>query len=410
MNHGTANNHYKPKLRPVSVQRTVYQGRPVFVMQDTMKLTEAAIALPEALGPLALLCDGDHTISEIYTLLYARYGLQLPSESVEGLLEQFDQALLLEGERFDQAKQAAVEVYRAADFRPASLAGLSYPADPEALQQTLQKYVEAVGSVEPASPDLRAIISPHIDYPRGGEVYAQVWLSAAEAVRRAELIVILGTDHSGGLGKLTLTPQHYASPLGVMPTDQDLVERLATRLGPEHVFDEELHHRDEWSIELDLVWLQYIRQGKPCPLLPVLCGSFHHMMLGETDLAAEAHLHDFVKILRQEMKQRRTLIVASGDLAHLGPAFDGPPLDGPALAKMEAEDEQLLATLSRGDAQTFFDFMQAGQYQRNVCGLSPFYLTLDALEESHGRTIAYERCPADTADTSFVSICGMVLE
>jgi len=404
------NGVYRPKLRPVTVQRTIYQGEPVFIMQDTLKLTEAAIALPQALGPVAILCDGQHTIPEIYTALQMQYGLNLPQASIEGLLQQFDEALLLEGVTFDRAKQEAIAVYRAAEFRPSSLAGASYPADPARLRRMLQKYIEAAGQIEPAWPDIRAIISPHIDYPRGGQVYAQVWSAAAKAIRRAELIVILGTDHNGGLGKLTLTPQNYASPLGVMPTDRPLVERLANLLGPEAVFDEELHHRDEWSIELDLVWLQYIRDGDPCPLLPVLCGSFYHFMLGEASLAEEKRLHDFVKALRQEMKKRRTLIVASGDLAHLGPAFDGPPLDAAAQAKMEAEDDALLTTLSRGDAKTFFDFMQAGQYQRNVCGLSPFYFTLDALEETHGHTIAYERCPADYTDTSFVSVCGMVLE
>ncbi len=404
------NGLYRPKLRPVSVQRTMYQGEPVFIMQDTLKLTEAVIALPQVLGPVAILCDGQHTISEIYAALQVQYGLNLPQESIEGLVRQFDEALLLEGETFDQAKQGAVAAYRAADFRPPALAGASYPADPDRLRRLLQKYIDEVGQVKPASPDIRAIISPHIDYPRGGPVYAQVWAAAAEAVRQAELIVILGTDHSGGLGKLTLTPQHYASPLGVMPTDQALVERLAERLGPADVFDEELHHREEWSIELELVWLQHIRAGEPCPLLPVLCGSFHHFMVGEASLDDEKRLHDFVKILRQEMKQRRTLIVASGDLAHLGPAFDGPPLDAAAQVKMKREDDELLTILSRGDAKTFFDFMQAGQYRRNVCGLSPFYFTLAALEETHGRTIAYERCPADYTDTSFVSVCGMILE
>jgi hypothetical protein len=54
--------------------------------------------------------------------------------------------------------------------------------------------------------------------------------------------------------------------------------------------------------------------------------------------------------------------------------------------------------------------MQAGQYERNVCGLSPFFFTLSALGQTRGQTIAYDRCPADNRNTSFVSICGMVLE
>ncbi len=403
------NNLTKPKLRNISVQRTIYQGEPVFIMQDNLKLTQAAIALPQALGPLAILCDGQHTIAEIYAALQVQYGLDIPQPAIEGLLKQFDEALLLEGDTFNKFKQKAVDKYRAASFRHPALAGPSYPADADKLRRMLQKYLDAIDEVQPSPADSRGIISPHIDYPRGGSVYAQVWASAAEAVREAELVIILGTDHNGGLGRLTLTPQHYASPLGVMPTDQDLVEKLAKVLGPENAFGEEIHHRDEWSIELDLVWLQYLRQEKPCLILPVLCGSFQHFMLGQADIAQETKFKAFIEVLRETMQQRRTVVVASGDLAHLGPAFDEPPLDAAAQQQMEKDDAALMETLTQGDAQVFFDFMKADQYERNVCGLSPFYFMLAALGSTSGQTIAYARCPADLNNTSFVSVCGMVL-
>jgi hypothetical protein len=109
--------------------------------------------------------------------------------------------------------------------------------------------------------------------------------------------------------------------------------------------------------------------------------------------------------------------VASGDLAHLGPEFDTPPLDRPAQLQMEQDDQALLATLQQGKASTFFDFMQAGQYERNVCGLSPFYFTMSLLGQTQGQTIAYARCPAEPNGrgfnpngSSFVSVCGLVWE
>jgi AmmeMemoRadiSam system protein B len=229
-------------------------------------------------------------------------------------------------------------------------------------------------------------------------------------VRQAELVIIFGTDHNGGYGTLTLAPQNYATPLGVMPTDQALVNRLAGVLGPKNAFADELHHRGEHSIELALVWLQYIRGEKPCAMLPVLCGTFHHFMVGQAKIEAETKFKAFVEILRDEMSKRRTLIVAAGDLAHLGPAFDGPPLDAMAQAQMKVDDTVLMNTLARGQADTFFQLMQAGQHERNVCGLSPFYFTLSALGQTNGQIVAYDRCPADNRNTSFVSICGMVLE
>ena len=399
----------KPTLRNVSVQRITYQGQPVFLIQDPLQLTEAAIVLPQALGPLALLCDGQHTVPEIKAALEVRFGLRLPQTVIEDLVKQFDQALLLESDTYHQAKQQAIESFRAAPFRPPALAGPSYPADPDGLRQMLQEYLEKTNGVVTSPANSRGIISPHIDYQRGGPTYAQVWASAAEAVRQAELVIIFGTDHNGGPGTLTLTTQNYATPLGAMPTDKELVDRLAELLGPEQAFAEELHHQREHSIELALVWLQHLRNGEPCLTLPVLCGSFHHFMVGQADIATEQRFEAFVELLRQEISTRRTVVVAAGDLAHLGPAFDGLPLDAVAQARMKVDDEALMENLCVGNAEKFFEFMQAGQYERNVCGLSPFYFTLRVLDQTKGQTIAYDCCPADNRSTSFVSVCGIVL-
>ena len=399
----------KPILRNVSVQRITYQGQPVFLIHDPLQLTEAAIVLPQALGPLALLCDGQHTIPEIRAALEVRFGLRLPQTVIEDLVKQFDQALLLESDTYQQAKQQAIDAFRAAPFRPPALAGPSYPDDPETLRQLLEGYLAKTNGVVTSPADSRGIISPHIDYQRGGPTYAQVWASAAGAVREAELAIIFGTDHNGSAGTLTLTTQNYSTPLGVMPTDKELVNRLAEVLGPERAFGEELHHQREHSIELALVWLQHLRYDAPCLTLPVLCGSFHHFMTGQADIAAEQRFEAFIELLRQEVANRRTVVVAAGDLAHLGPAFDGPPLDAVAQARMKVDDEVLMESLCGGDAKKFFEFMQAGQYQRNVCGLSPFYFTLQVLDQTQGQTIAYDCCPADNRNTSFVSVCGIVL-
>jgi hypothetical protein len=402
------NHTLKPKIRNI-IQSVNYKGQPLFLVQDNLKLAKI-YEFPQALVPLAIFCDGQHTIPEIEAALLRQYGLHIPQPVIEDLLKQFDEVLLLESDSLEQARQKILLEYRALSARSPALAGPSYPADPGELRALLQGYLDKTEPVKPASAGSRAIISPHIDYSRGGPVYAQVWASAAEAVRQTELIIILGTDHHGGYGTLTLTPQNYASPLGTMPTDKTLVERLAQVLGPEQAFAEELHHLNEWSIELDLVWLQYIRGGQPCPMLPILVGSFRHFALDEADIQQEAAFKRFVEVLQEEMAKRRTLIVASGDLAHLGPAFDGPPFDQAAYDRMKADDLRLLNTLSEGEAVTFFEFVKTEQFERNICGFSPFYFTLSLLNSSKGQTIAYDRCPADNHNTSYVSICGMVFE
>ena len=43
----------KPKLQHVNVQRTIYQGQPIFLINNSLKLTDTAIALPQTLGAVS---------------------------------------------------------------------------------------------------------------------------------------------------------------------------------------------------------------------------------------------------------------------------------------------------------------------------------------------------------------------
>jgi AmmeMemoRadiSam system protein B len=102
-----------------------------------------------------------------------------------------------------------------------ALAGAGYPADAQGLWNLLQEYLESSDTAEDGDIDWSrpvGLLSPHIDYGRGGAVYAHAWKRAAQAVREAELVILLGTDHYG-LDLFTLTRQSYATPYGVLPTD-----------------------------------------------------------------------------------------------------------------------------------------------------------------------------------------------
>ena len=119
---------------------------------------------------------------------------------------------------------------------------------------------------------LRGIICPHIDYERGGHVYAQIWRHAAASIRQAELVIILGTDHFSEGIPISLTRQDYCTPLGRLEVDQDALTPLVSMMGESAAFEGELHHRSEHSIELAAVWMQHILGDHPVKFLPILCG------------------------------------------------------------------------------------------------------------------------------------------
>jgi AmmeMemoRadiSam system protein B len=423
-----------PKLRSVEVHPFEDRGRPAFLLRDPLALSDKVAILPQALGPLLVLMDGSRDVSELHAALLVRAALQLSPEVIQHVVDQLDDAYLLENDRSAQAYAETLRAYRTAPYRPPSLAGAGYPPDAAGLRGLFDDYLAnlsvngtAPGALSSHIPELTpqkqhknpdtegrteitGLVSPHIDYQRGGPIYAGVWERAASAVQAADLVIIFGTDHAGSIGRITLTRQNYATPYGVLPTDTELVDAIADAIGEEAAFAEEIHHRGEHSIELAAVWLHHLRDGRPCQVVPILCGSFQHFVDGEADPATDPTLDVLLDVLRTSTASRRTLVVAAADLAHVGPAFgDFLPIDHIRYGQLRAADEILIETLIDADADAFFRRIAAEGDRRNICGLPPIYLTLRLLSgNARGELTGYDRCPADGQHTSFVSVCGMV--
>lgn len=397
-----------PKLRPIQTHLVEHNGRPAILLRDPLGLS-AEVVVPQELGPFLALCDGTRDLSALRAALIVRAGLNLSADTIRRLIGQLDQNLLLDNQNFAAAKARALAEYHAAPHRPLTSAGQSYPADPQELRAALGAYVEAIaGKPTPRLDGVRGLTCPHIDYPRGGTVYAQTWTAVRQAAQEAESVIVFGTDHLGSDGQITLTRQNYATPWGVFPTDRELVDAAAAAIGPEAAFDEELHHLGEHSIELALVWLHYVRDGKPCRLTPILCGGFTAFVSGELHPAEDPALESAISVLRQAAAEPRTLVIAAADLAHVGPAFgDVLPYDYVAQMRLQEIDNRLIAQMECGDAQAFFEEIKAVGDKHHVCGLPPIYLALRTLGNAHGQRLGYMQCPADNRNTSWVSICGL---
>lgn len=404
----------KPLLRPLDFQPVVHQGQQMWLLRDPWQLSDRQIIFPQALAQLLVFCDGTRTAAEIHRSLCEHLGGDVPAEVVDEALAQLDRAFLLQNERFEREKQRLLRDYRGQAFRPPALAGLSYPASPAELSELFRQYGNGIGAAGAPTRHRRGIVSPHIDYQRGSSVYAQVWQQGADALLDADLVLIFGTDHYGRPGSVTLTHLPYATPYGILPADPDMVDRLAAALGPEAAFREELNHRNEHSVELSAVWLHHIYHEagrQPPPMIPILVGSFHHFLENGAHPSTDAAYGRFLAALREGTRSRRALAVGSVDLAHVGPAFGDPfAMDKARRTALTISDEQLMATIIEGDAAGFYRQIQSVQDRNRICGFAPLYLMLEYLRPTGGSVIAYEHCPADAANTSLVSICGLLLD
>lgn len=399
----------KPRLRPLNFLPVTYQGQQMLLLRDPLQLTDNQLCVPPGLAHIIPLCDGSHTIEQIHHEIREYIGIFISTKVIANTLRKLDDAGLLVNEHSKRLRRQRLIDYRAQGYRPPALAGASYPADADELQPYLAAFAE--DDREPITEWRgRGVVSPHIDYQRGGEVYSKVWRRAKAAVKEADLILIFGTDHNGG-ELVTLTKNAYATPYGVLPLDYELVDALADAIGST-AFTSELHHQKEHAIELSAVWLHHaLERQAPCPVIPILCGSFHEFVSRGTHPKQDQSLNRFIETLKTETAGKKVLAVASVDLAHVGPSFgDHFNMNKTRRTALKRSDESLMQAIADGDADRFYYEIATIQDQNKVCGFSSIYLMLRYLENSSGQVIAYEHCPGDEQDNSLVSICGMLLD
>jgi AmmeMemoRadiSam system protein B len=400
----------KPRLRPLDIQPINYEGQQMWLLRDPLELSDMQLVLASPLAQVLVYCDGSRDVEEIRSALAQDLGIPVDFAIIEDTINQLNEACLLENERSGQAMQSQLVSFKKQDSREPALAGLSYAADPFELTSEFLAYGED-DDLSGWSPWMgRGIISPHIDYQRGGEVYSQLWRRAEMAVKQAELVIIFGTDHYGRDGSITLTSTPYETPFGLLPIEPQLVDALAEAIGPD-AFTEELHHRKEHSVELSATWLHFVNDRQPTAMIPVLCGSFGGFIHDQRQPEEDQKIASFIEALREQTAGKKVLAVASVDLAHVGPNFgDSFIMDVSRRERLVEEDELLIEAIVKGDAQEFFGRVAAVEDRNRVCGTSSIYLLLRYLGSASGELISYQHCPADQQNTSLVSICGMLLQ
>jgi AmmeMemoRadiSam system protein B len=350
------------------------------------------------------LFDGERTLRDVQAEAMRQVGGQLlPLEAFAALVKRLDDALFLEGPRFRARLDGPV--------REPSCIGC-YEAEPEALRRQLRAcFTASSGPGLPGEPKpdvrFRAALLPHIDYQRGGVSYAWGFKELFERTP-ASLFVIVGTSHYSG-HRYTLTRKDFKTPLGIARTDQAYIDRLVAAYG-DGLFDDELTHLPEHSIELEVVFLQYLYEGKrPFRIVPLLVGSFQDCVTSGVRPGVRDDIGRMVEAMRRAEAATKEPIcyVISGDLAHIGPKFGDPgPLAEGQLRHSRDQDQAILKQAAAADPGGYFRVIADERDRRRICGFPPTVTVLEALRPERGKVVHYDQYvhPRGHESVSFASM------
>ena len=400
-----------PRLRPVEAFPAVVSGHDVLCLRDPEHYCKAVVYVPAQAASILGLLDGQHSLLDIQEAYTRRFGVLLFREDLLRVIRSLDEHLLLDSPRFADHRAEVDEGFRCAGFRAAMLAGNSYPADPDALRRQLDSYSTAPDGpgdtpTSPSATSLTGLVVPHIDYVRGGPCYAWGYREL-EGAPPADRWVILGTVHARIGRAFALTRKDFETPLGLVETDQAFMDRLLPAGGSSYLEDE-VAHRGEHSIEFQAVFLRHrTPPGSPVWIVPILCGSFHQFIQDGRSPSGEQEIAEFAAALRHTMETvgGRTVVMASADLAHVGPRFGDPRQVTPGQLREVADaDRGMLEAVEAGDADAFFHAVARDGDRRRICGLPPIYTLLRLLPGARGRLLRYAQWPDPQGTVTFAAV------
>jgi AmmeMemoRadiSam system protein B len=402
----------RPKLRPLTARRIEQQGQSFVLLQDPTGVVPQPVVIPlDGYSHVVRHFNGQSTLIEIQARVLRETGQFVAMKDLQDLVRRFDEAMIIEGPAFAMFHQQ----YRESGRRPPALAGRSYAATLRALRAQLdQFFVGAHGAGEPAvdrapkGGDFRGILSPHIDFQRGGPVYTWSYRELVEQ-SHANTFVILGVAHQYCRRRFVLTCKDFETPLGVVATDRSYVDRIASLAGRD-LFDDELSHRTEHSIEFQVVFLQHVLGGRRnFTIVPILVGSFHDLMERGIDPIEDPEVRRFIEALRaSEVASGKSVAYIGGiDLCHVGPEFGDPsPVDASLQEQVRQFDGAMLDRAAAGDPQGWFRTAGAVGNRWRVCGLAATYTLLHAIGPARGRLLRYNQA-LDDRRTCCVSFASM---
>jgi len=412
---------------------------------DATQISDKVCLMLPAVQLVLPLMDGSRDLDG----LVQEVGRGLTRAVMEQIVAQLDDAGLIEGPMF-QAMLAKMreEFDKHPTLPPASTANfvdqlvadgqeqgqLSKEAGEEEkaaygvkrLREGLDQFIAAAlkDAADPGWNDLpKAIIAPHLDYGRGWLNYAGIY-GRLRVAERPDRVVILGTNHFGLSTGVCACDKGYETALGVCEVDAELLEKVKGKLGAENaqkLLANRYDHEREHSVELQIPWVQHVFGVGADGKFPKVLGVLVHdpaVNNGESYDGAGLALDPFVEAMRAAIAELpgRTLVVASADLSHCGPAFgDQAPLAGdaePAVSarnKVFQHDQELLTHVANSRVPELIASMAWQQNPTRWCSTGNLIATLRITEPKDVKLLNYAAAMDPEGMSMVTSVAGAML-
>jgi len=383
----------KPILRSDIQPVTAFvEGRQMITFHDPYQLTDKRVAMDMNLLPLLQLMDGHHDLRDIQVVLMKRQGgRMIHIAQVESMIEQLDQACLLNSESFHQKMNRLQSQFSGQENRFPVYAGKSYPSDREQLKQFIHK-VE--NNLKPLNAEINqdaitGILAPHIDIQIAVETYVSTYRHIKD--KDYDLVIILGINHQEQAGLFSISEKNYITPFGDIKTDKDFISKLKRGVPKGTLTPDDFGHKMEHSIEFQTIFLQYFLKDSFF-MVPILCGSVHEFIIGRKDLFADHRFMGMVHGMEALIGEKRghVLIVAGVDLSHIGLKFgDSLPADS-LLPQARLNDRKILSCLMAHEPDKILHHAIETQDRYHGCGLPAILLFARLLRENRADVLHFD--------------------
>lgn len=376
------------------------------VLYDGQGYSETNVHLPMDIVDYLLYMDGRRTVLELAGHA-ARAGRPFDTGKFLEVVEILEEDCFLETSRYTARKEEVHRQYNSLTVRPAAFAGESYPDDPEELREVLDEYLANPGLV-PEAPAPVGIFVPHVDPRVGGHIYGPAY----NALRRsdADTFIVLGVPHLMSYDRFMFSRMDFDTPLGVLPTDTEFIDRFREKLSFD-LTEDEIAHRQEHSIEFQAVFLRHLFPDRDIRIVPVLAGSLHeYVESGTGNATADSYLTELYAALAETGEElgRNVAWIASVDFCHIGKKFGDSFPAAEKLAEIREHDMKLIEQVVTPDAEGFLQRLVDVRNRFRVCGTSPMYAFLRSVQPSHGTLLGYDQWD-ETERESAVSFAALAL-